>query len=88
MAGRGGDGASCTIAVDASTGEVMAHVLTDGHADDAAQVPALLNQTEGHIGSVTGGPAPTTTMRSTRKQPLDSATRHRLLSFHLVRRPC
>lgn len=40
------------VAVDASTGEITAHILTDGHADDAAQVPALLSQTEGQIASV------------------------------------
>lgn len=32
------------LAVDAGTGEIAAHVLTEGHADDAAQVPALLGQ--------------------------------------------
>ncbi len=41
------------LAVDADTGEIAAHVLTEGHADDAAQVPALLGQAEGVIGSVT-----------------------------------
>jgi hypothetical protein len=41
------------LAVDAETGEIGAHVLTDGHADDAAQVPALLGQAEGYIASVT-----------------------------------
>ena len=41
------------IAVDASSGEIAAHVLTDGHADDAAQAPALLGQAEGSIASVT-----------------------------------
>ncbi len=41
------------LAVDAETGEIAAHVLTDGHADDAAQVPALLGQAEGVIASVT-----------------------------------
>jgi hypothetical protein len=30
------------IGVDATTGEIAAHVLTDGHADDAMQVPDLL----------------------------------------------
>ena len=29
------------LGVDVSTGEVAAHVLTDGNAGDAAQVPAL-----------------------------------------------
>jgi len=41
------------LAVDAGTGEIAAHVVTDGHADDAAQVPALLGQTAGVIASVT-----------------------------------
>ena len=41
------------LAVNADTGEIAAHVLTEGHADDAAQVPALLGQAEGMIGSVT-----------------------------------
>ncbi len=41
------------LAVDADTGEIAAHVLTEGHADDAAQVPALLGQAEGVIASVT-----------------------------------
>jgi hypothetical protein len=40
-------------AVDAGTGEITAHILTDGHADDAAQVSALLRQTHGQIASVT-----------------------------------
>ena len=39
---------SCRI-----TGEVAAHVLTEGHADGAAQVPALLRQVEGDIATVT-----------------------------------
>jgi Transposase DDE domain len=41
------------LAVDATTGEIAAHVLTEGTADDAAQVPTLLGQTEGMIASVT-----------------------------------
>jgi hypothetical protein len=41
------------LTVDAGTGEIAAHVLTDGHADDTAQVPALLGQVEGVIVSVT-----------------------------------
>ena len=41
------------LGVDATTGEVMAHVLTDGHADDAAQVPGLLRQPEQAITSLT-----------------------------------
>jgi hypothetical protein len=35
------------LAVDAGTGEITAHVLTDGHHDDAAQVTDLLRQSEG-----------------------------------------
>ena len=41
------------LAIDADTGEVAAHVMTKGHADDTAQVPALLGQAEGVIASVT-----------------------------------
>ncbi len=41
------------LAVDAGTGEIAAHVLTDGSADDAMQVPLLLRDVEGHIASVT-----------------------------------
>ena len=41
------------LAVDATTGEIAAHVLTEGNADDAAQAPALLRQVEGSIVSVT-----------------------------------
>ena len=40
------------LAVDADTGEVAAHALTEGTVDDAAQVPALLSQAEGMIASV------------------------------------
>jgi hypothetical protein len=40
------------LAVNADTGEIAAHRLTDGHADDAAQVPDLLRQPEGIIASV------------------------------------
>ena len=41
------------LAVDATTGEIAAYALTDGNADDAAQVPALLAQADGTIASVT-----------------------------------
>jgi hypothetical protein len=41
------------LAVDAGTGEIVASVLTDNGADDADQVPALLEQVEGEIASVT-----------------------------------
>lgn len=45
------------LAVDAGTGEIAAHVLTERHADDAAQVPGLLGQAEGVIASVTADDA-------------------------------
>ncbi len=45
------------VAVDADTGEIAAHVLTEDHADDAAQVPGMLGQAEGVIASVTAGGA-------------------------------
>ena len=41
------------LAVEAATGEIAAHGLTGGHADDAAQAPDLLRQVEGRIASVT-----------------------------------
>ncbi len=41
------------LGVDVSTGEIAAHVLTDGDEDDAAQAPALLRQPEGVIASLT-----------------------------------
>ena len=41
------------LGIDAGTGEIAAHVLTDGDADDAAQAPALLRQCEGALASVT-----------------------------------
>jgi len=41
------------IGVDTGTGEIAAHVLTDGAEDDAAQVPALLREPEGAITSLT-----------------------------------
>ena len=41
------------VAVDVSTGEIAAHVLTEGHADDAAQAPNLLGQAEGSFVTVT-----------------------------------
>jgi hypothetical protein len=41
------------IALNAATGEIVAHALTDKDADDAAQLPVLLEQVEGEIGSVT-----------------------------------
>jgi hypothetical protein len=41
------------IAVDAGTGEIVACVLTDDGAGDAGEVPALLEQVEGEVASVT-----------------------------------
>ena len=41
------------LAVDATTGEIPAHVLTEGTADDAAQAPDLLRTVEGAIASLT-----------------------------------
>ena len=41
------------LAVDAGTGEIAAHVLTNGQVDDAGQVPARLGQAEGTIAFVT-----------------------------------
>ncbi len=40
------------LAVDAGTGEIVACLLTDNAADDAGQVPALLEAVEGEIASV------------------------------------
>ena len=40
------------LAVDAGTGEIVACVLTDNGADDAGEVPALLEQIEGEVASV------------------------------------
>ncbi len=41
------------LGVDASTGEIAAHVLTGDDADDAAQAPGLLRQCEGTLASIT-----------------------------------
>jgi Transposase DDE domain len=40
------------LAVDADTGEIVAHVLTDKDGGDITQVPALLATVEGRIASV------------------------------------
>ena len=40
------------LAVDAETGEIVAHVLTDKNGGDITQVPALLATVEGRIASV------------------------------------
>lgn len=37
---------------DSDTGEIAVHMLTDGHADDAVQVPHLRRQPEGVVASV------------------------------------
>ena len=39
--------------MDASTGEIAAHVLTEKDGDDAAQAPDLLRQCEGTLASLT-----------------------------------
>ena len=39
--------------MDATTGEIAAHLLTDGDEDDAVQVPDLLRQCEGTLASLT-----------------------------------
>jgi transposase len=41
------------LAVDAGSGEIVACLLTDSAADDAGQLPALLEATKGEIASVT-----------------------------------
>jgi len=41
------------LGVDATTGEIAAHLLTDGDEHDAAQVPNLLRQCESTIASLT-----------------------------------
>lgn len=41
------------LGVDARTGEITAHVLTDDDGDDAAHAPDLLRQCEGTLASVT-----------------------------------
>jgi transposase len=40
------------IALDAKTGEIVAHSLTGKDADDAGQLPVLLEQVDGEIASV------------------------------------
>lgn len=45
------------LAVGAGSGEIAAHVLTEGTTDDAAQAPALLDQVKGRISSVTAASA-------------------------------
>lgn len=40
------------IALDAETGEIVAHAVTDKDADDAGQLPVLLEQVDGEIASV------------------------------------
>lgn len=41
------------LALDADTGEIIAHVLTDQNAGDASQVEPLLDQIDGPIGQFT-----------------------------------
>ncbi len=65
------------LAVDAGIGEIATHVLTDGSADDAAQVPLLLRDVEGNIASVTadgaydGDPTYQTVAARQRQSPPD-----------------
>jgi hypothetical protein len=44
--------AQAALAVDAETGEIVAHVLTDKDGGDITQVPALLATVEGRVASV------------------------------------
>ena len=41
------------LAIDASTGEVVANALTDNDADDIGEVPGLLEQVDGEVTSFT-----------------------------------
>ena len=41
------------LAVDARTGEIAAHVLTEARADDAAPTPSLFRRVEGTIANLT-----------------------------------
>jgi hypothetical protein len=45
------------LAVDACIGEIVANALTDNDADDADEVPGLLEQVDGEIASVIAGGA-------------------------------
>jgi DDE family transposase len=45
------------LALDAGTGEIVASTLTGDEADDAGQVPDLLEQVEGEVASVTAAGA-------------------------------
>ncbi len=70
------------LGVDTGTGEIAAHVLTDGDEDDAAQAPALLRQCEGTLASVTADGASTVTPST--RPPLPDSPDHRLRwSSHL-----
>ena len=64
------------LAIDAQTGEIVAHVLTDKDVSDIGTVPALLATVEGPIASVIAT-APTTMRPSTRR--LLSASKIRCL---------
>jgi Transposase DDE domain len=48
-----GTGASCTWALDADSGDIIAHVMTDRDAGDASQVEPLLDQIDTPIGQFT-----------------------------------
>ena len=75
------------IGVDASTGEITAHVLTDGDADDAAQAPGLMRQCEGTLASVTADGAMTVTP-STRPPLPDNRDHRPPWSSHPGATPC
>jgi hypothetical protein len=67
------------LALDADSGEIIAHVMTDQDAGDASQVEPLLDQIDGLIGQFTAdGP-----MMATRPMMPSSSTAPMLLSsFH------
>jgi hypothetical protein len=52
MAARRDKGAKLHLAVDAQTGEILAHLLTDTNVGDIGAVPRLLATVEGPLGSV------------------------------------
>jgi hypothetical protein len=71
------------VVVDAVTGEIAAHVLTENNADEAVQTRALLGQAEGVIASVTAGSAYDREPSTEPRQPASTACR-RTWSFRGV----
>jgi hypothetical protein len=73
------------LAVDADSGRIVAHTLTDQDTDDPSQVAPLLDQIDGEIGQFTadgaydGAPTYRTVLRAI-------AMPHRLSSHHAQRR--